>query len=99
MSPSAIAAGTLEIWTTWLDKAPAATPACLSDDERARAARIVSACARDRFLRGRAFLRHVLGRATGRGAGEIRFRYGPYGKPSIEGGTVYLLQSRPVTTL
>jgi 4'-phosphopantetheinyl transferase len=88
MSVNGHAVGTFQIWTTWLDDATrdASSTACLSDDERARAARIVSARDRERFLHGRAFLRHVLGRAMGQGASELRFLYGTNGKPLLAFG-------------
>jgi 4'-phosphopantetheinyl transferase len=78
--------GRLEIWTARLDVGGdvSALGECLSEDERARAARVVSPRDRDRFVTSRAFLRHVLGRATACAPADVRFVYGAHGKPSLD---------------
>lgn len=82
------AAGTVDLWSASLD--PAQPPAaelerCLSPDERARAARFVSPRDGARFIAGRAFLRHLLSGYVGGTAAEVGFRYGPQGKPALDG--------------
>jgi 4'-phosphopantetheinyl transferase len=57
----------------------------LERDERARAGRFVSERDRGRFVAGRAFLRMLLARHVGVPPGDLRFRYGAYGKPAIAG--------------
>jgi 4'-phosphopantetheinyl transferase len=78
--------GSLEIWTTELDTGEdaRALEECLSEDEHARAARIVSPRDRNRFVTGRAFLRHVLARAAACAPVDLRFVYGAQGKPSLD---------------
>jgi 4'-phosphopantetheinyl transferase len=60
--------------------------ALLCQTETARAARFHFARDRDRFVRGRAFLRKVLGVETGEAPAAIRFVDGPRGKPALNGG-------------
>jgi len=55
----------------------------LNDDERARADRFQFDQHRRRFVLARGFLRALLGRYLGIGPEEVRFVYGPYGKPSL----------------
>jgi len=57
----------------------------LSADERARADRFRFARDRDRFLNCRIALREILARLEGIPAAEIRFEYGPKGKPALAG--------------
>jgi 4'-phosphopantetheinyl transferase len=63
----------------------------LADDEIERAARFVRPSHRDRYIAGRAEMRRILGLETGRDPRDIRFRYGPNGKPSIDGGPEFNL--------
>jgi 4'-phosphopantetheinyl transferase len=66
----------------------AADRALLSPDERARADRFRFARDRDRYTRGRAFLRRRLAEATGRPAAALRFAEGAWGKPALACGTL-----------
>jgi 4'-phosphopantetheinyl transferase len=52
-------------------------------DERARARRFHFEKHRRRFILGRGFLRLLLGRYLKIAPEEVRFAYGPYGKPSL----------------
>jgi 4'-phosphopantetheinyl transferase len=56
----------------------------LGDDERQRASRFLSERDRDRFVAARGFLRAVLARCTGLDPRDVRFAYGPLGKPALE---------------
>jgi 4'-phosphopantetheinyl transferase len=60
----------------------------LSDDERARAARL-SEGGRLRFSGARAALRSLLARYSGRTNEEIAFSYGPLGKPELLSGDIH----------
>ena len=75
------------IWLADLDEADAGdrAVAVLSDDERERAARFVFDVHRRRFIACRAWLRQQLGERIGRAAADLRFEYGPVGKPSLAG--------------
>jgi len=55
----------------------------LSDDERARAGRLVRPRDGRRFVRCRGALRTILGGLTGVSAPDVRFRVGPGGKPAL----------------
>jgi 4'-phosphopantetheinyl transferase len=55
----------------------------LSADEKARAARFHFDRDRKRFVRGRGFLRHVLGHRVGEAADQVVLATGPRGKPSL----------------
>jgi 4'-phosphopantetheinyl transferase len=56
----------------------------LSDDELARAARFRFDVHRRRFIACRGQLRRVLATYSGTPSQALRFRYGPYGKPSLD---------------
>jgi 4'-phosphopantetheinyl transferase len=60
----------------------------LSPAELDRAARFRFAQDRDRFIRARAFLRSVLGQATGDDPARLRLSEGPFGKPALDGGAI-----------
>jgi 4'-phosphopantetheinyl transferase len=56
---------------------------CLSPDEQARAGRFVAPRDRARFIAARSFLRRLLARHVGARPAELRFHYGPHGKPVL----------------
>jgi 4'-phosphopantetheinyl transferase len=78
----------VDVWSAALDL-PAPLLALLRDrlspDEHGRAGRFVRDRDRDRFVAARAFLRLVLGRCLDEEPGGLVFRYGPNGKPELEG--------------
>jgi 4'-phosphopantetheinyl transferase len=59
---------------------------CLSADETARAARFRFARDYTHFVVARGLLRAMLGAYLGLRPGEVHFRYGPHGKPSLADG-------------
>jgi 4'-phosphopantetheinyl transferase len=80
--------GVVEVWSASRDpETPLVSrlETYLDGDEKLRADRFVSACDRSRFIAGRAFLRMLLARYVGIPPGDIRFRYGAYGKPALAG--------------
>lgn len=58
--------------------------ATLSTDERKRAARLRFDDARQAFILGRGWLRSTLGNALNVSPGDVRFTYGPQGKPALD---------------
>lgn len=80
------------LYSADLDAPPAAGSApCLSEDERARAARFHFPRDGSRFAAARTLLRTVLGHWTGVPADTLRFTYGPRGKPALPGGPEFNL--------
>lgn len=79
--PPPLRTGDVHLWSYRLDQD--ADPAILSADERDRAARLILADARRRFIAGRAGLRRILGRYVGVPPGTLRFVYGAQGKPAL----------------
>lgn len=79
---------TVDVWWAVLDP-PAPLLSLLrgrlSADEHGRARRFVRDRDRDRFVAGRALLRLALGRCLGEDPWGLVFRYGPNGKPELEG--------------
>jgi 4'-phosphopantetheinyl transferase len=78
----------VHVWRIALDPPPSLAgrfEAVLSPDERARADRFRMARDRARFVVGRGWLRTILGRYLGAEPGRLAFRYGPQGKPALEG--------------
>lgn len=76
----------VHVWIAPLDGAGArrdALEAVLSPDEAARAARFRFEEDRRRFVAARGTLRSILGRYLGCAAAEVRFEYGPFGKPLL----------------
>jgi 4'-phosphopantetheinyl transferase len=74
------------IWAVSLDLCPSSLArfaGTLSGEELHRAARFRFDGHRDRFIAGRGWLRLILGCYADLRPGEIRFEYGPYGKPRI----------------
>jgi 4'-phosphopantetheinyl transferase len=57
----------------------------LTPDESARADGFRFKTDRDRFVAARGLLRAILARYLGTQPGQVRFRYGPYGKPFLDG--------------
>jgi 4'-phosphopantetheinyl transferase len=81
-----LAEGECHVWRLELDPpadAVAARAEVLEQEERARAARFVFERDRVRFVAARAALRAALARYLGIPAAEVRFRYGPRGKPAL----------------
>lgn len=82
--------GAVHVWGAALDPEPgrlAALAATLTADESARAASCRLESQRRRFVAGRGQLRLLLGRYLGTDASEVRFVYGPHGKPALfQGG-------------
>ncbi len=62
----------------------------LSDDERQRAERFHFDVHRRRFVIGRGMLRCILSRYVGASPAELRFDYGPHGKPLLVGAGPHL---------
>lgn len=65
--------------STW----PRRISACLSEDERARAAKLRTPELAHRFVAGRAFLRRTLAAYLGFAPETLRFAYNPYGRPGL----------------
>jgi len=61
----------------------------LAPDERERAARFRFARDRNRFIAARGLLRAMLGRYLGIDPAELRFAYGPNGKPELAGSLAH----------
>jgi 4'-phosphopantetheinyl transferase len=57
----------------------------LAPIEKARADRFIFGRDRDRYVAGRACLKMILGRYLGLDPVNVSLRYGPFGKPSLEG--------------
>ena len=75
----------MHVWRVQLHAPPPDAAAALSADERQRAARFRFDVHRDRYVAGRAALRHLLARYLGVGADELSFRYSAHGKPALHG--------------
>lgn len=87
----ALAPDEVHLWRVSLDASCECLHAfaqTLSADERARADRYRFEVHRRRFVVGRGALRALLGRYCGQAPAEIRFAYGPWGKPSLAGPPV-----------
>jgi 4'-phosphopantetheinyl transferase len=81
-------AGVVHVWAIGLDFDPEdlhALSRCLSGDEHERAARRLHEKHRSRFVAGRAALRHLLAGYAATPAEDLRFCYGPGGKPELLG--------------
>jgi 4'-phosphopantetheinyl transferase len=77
---------TIHVWRVPLDVAASFVDRSyqtLSEDERERAAAISLESARAQFVVSRAVLRTILSRYVGTPPGELRFDYGPFGKPVL----------------
>lgn len=83
-----IGADEVHVWRADLDLPPSVLDRLrqvLAEDELERAARFVSDKHRRRSLAARGQLRRLLSGYVDVPAGALRFRYGPYGKPSLQG--------------
>ena len=81
-----LSTGVVHVWRANLAQPPelqATLLRTLNDDERARADRFHFAQHRRRFVVARGFLRALLGRYLRTTPEDVRFAYGPYGKPSL----------------
>lgn len=58
--------------------------ACLCPDERVRAARLHSELERRRFIATHGIVREILAGYLGIEASEVRFEFGPFGKPALD---------------
>lgn len=86
---------TVHVWWFALDVDPAertVLAATLSADERARAGRFLRPIDRERYITARGVLRHLLGDGLGCAPAEVSFRYGPRGKPGLDGGEEHRLE-------
>jgi|GEM_PF-839340 len=78
----------VEVWLAEILQARRDLPrwaSVLSDDEVRRAESMAEGEARLRFVTGRGLLRHLLAERSGVPPAELRFRYGPAGKPILDG--------------
>ncbi|MEO8741435.1 MAG: 4'-phosphopantetheinyl transferase superfamily protein [Casimicrobiaceae bacterium] len=78
----------IALWLCDLERDPATVEvfvACLSPEERARAARFGTALLRNRWIVGRATLRLLLGSATGVDPADVRIARGVRGRPELVG--------------
>jgi 4'-phosphopantetheinyl transferase len=80
-------AGEVHVWRARLDgRGAEVSPSLenvLSADETARAARFCFSRDRERYISSRVMLRSILGRYLDCAPAEIRFAYGPHGKPAL----------------
>ena len=81
-----LSAGAVDVWRARLQAAPQGADELLSDEERARAGRLVREDDRRRWAASRAILRALLGRYLGVGGRGIRFAVSAEGKPALPGG-------------
>ncbi len=92
--PPALANGELHLWKLGDPENPSPAPGQrpLSSRERERAAGIRNRAIRDTFLHSRYAMRCILGGYLGIDPGDIRFTYGPHGKPYLDnsGTTIQL---------
>lgn len=72
----------VQVWELELDTLPFVD--CLTDDERARAARFRFERDRQRYRVCRSALRQLVGEALGQAPAQVRFTYGPQGKPTCD---------------
>jgi 4'-phosphopantetheinyl transferase len=78
--------GVSHIWLVWRGAAGAMAQTLghtLSTDELARAARFHFQRDRDRFVATRGAVRNILGRYLRQAPSQLRFDYGPHGKPAL----------------
>ncbi len=78
----------VHLWSVTLDRSKEETDsfaALLSEDEAERASRFSFPIRRNRFIVGRGTLRVILGQYVGTKPADLRFTYGPQGKPELVG--------------
>jgi 4'-phosphopantetheinyl transferase len=83
-----LADGEVHLWRASLAQTPDALRrlhATLASDESAKAARFHFRRDRDHYVAARGLLRRLLGRYLARPPESLRFSYGAYGKPSLDG--------------
>lgn len=81
-------AGEVHVWRHRLQQPPELHESylrTLAEDERTRASRFHFDKHRRHFVAGRGFLRALLARYLDTTPEEVRFAYGPYGKPVLDG--------------
>jgi 4'-phosphopantetheinyl transferase len=84
--PGGLDPGTVHVWYASLDDLPEAVlREPLSHDERERVRRFHFERDRRRFVTARGLLRFLLGHYVGRDPADLRFGYGPRGKPFLAG--------------
>jgi 4'-phosphopantetheinyl transferase len=79
----------VHVWRVDLDRSAGrceALLATLSADERARTDRCLQPRVRERLIVARGALRSILAGYLGCAPGDVRFRYGPHGKPGLDFG-------------
>ena len=84
-----LSSGEVHVWRVGLEQPPAVQQRfleTLDEDEQTRASRFHFEKHQRRFVVGRGVLRSLLGRYLGVRAEEVRFSYGPYGKPALDAG-------------
>lgn len=85
--PPVLGDSELHVWRVDLDLQTSRIPTLktfLSPDEAERSNRFVFQLDRDRFIVARAALKAIIELYTGSPAAQLRFSYGPHGKPSLE---------------
>jgi 4'-phosphopantetheinyl transferase len=80
-----LAESSLHVWRADLSLAGDEPDQLLSEDERARARRLVFARDRERWVRSRGTLRALLGSYLDLDASALRFSLGAHGKPALSG--------------
>jgi 4'-phosphopantetheinyl transferase len=81
--------GEFELVVARLDSSSDSLEACLSADERSRAARFFFARDRRRYIAARARLRELLGERLGVAPKAVELVYGENGKPHLAGGELH----------
>src|SRR4051812_17166510 len=76
----------VEVWCADLDRPTGSIARFLSEAERGRAGRLSSERSRERWIRGRALLRELLGRYLGRDPATIELSSGHNGKLQLADG-------------
>ena len=81
----------IHVWCVELDAAGevAALAACLSEDERERASRLLSGTHQRRFVVARGMLRQLLGRYLDQDPSAVTFSRGAHGKPFLQEGGLH----------